>query len=140
MTTITRYYLIIGRSNAGKTTYARNLLEKFLEDDVPAVIIDGDGIRNLYDNCDYSNEGRWKNIIDSVTLAYSYMNLGITPIIAMICPRNKYRDFIIDKLGKGILIYLEGGTLWEGTTFEEPDKDKWIFMPDWRLDDDIPQI
>ena len=48
---------LYGQPGAGKTTLA-NTLKTYID----AVHIDGDDIRTLFDNKDYSKEGRIKNL------------------------------------------------------------------------------
>ena len=134
------YYLIFGRANAGKTTYARHVLLNYLNAGIPAVIIDGDCMRNLYNNNDYSDHGRQINLQQCAALAKAYMVLGIVPIIAVVCPKVTYRMLIRNIIGDDkylpTLVYIEGGELWEGTDFEEPDENEefgYIRIPDWRL-------
>lgn len=132
------YYLIFGRADAGKTTYARHVLLNYLNAGRPAVIIDGDFIRNLYNNNDYSHNGRMINLQQCAALAKAYMILDVVPIIAVVCPKVEYRSLIKNIIGDKhlpTLVYIEGGNLWEGTEFEEPDEDQefgYIRIPDWR--------
>lgn len=128
----TPYYLIIGRSGAGKTTYAGQVLTDYLNTFNAAVVIDGDAIRNLYKNQDYTDVGRLNNINSCTALAKRYMELNIVPIIAIVCPTEKLRIRITNELGPNSnLIYIEGGTLWKNTSFEVPSLDYKI-IPAWR--------
>lgn len=131
------YFLIIGKSNAGKTTYARKLLEESLQRNIPTVILDGDCIRNLYDNHDYTFIGRQTNVETIARLSKQYLALGILPIISMICPTLEMREQLRNLIGlRGSLVYIHGGEMWKGTSFEKPSDEceyGCIEVPDWRI-------
>lgn len=130
-TTMPFYYLIIGRAGAGKTTYAKQVLAECFHNGIAAVILDGDALRNIYKNDDYTDTGRWNNVMDCIELAERYMELDVVPIIAMVCPKDEYRAFIENSLGiNSRLVYIEGGKLWEGTDFDEPNEE--YTRIDWR--------
>lgn len=55
--------VFFGQPNSGKTTLARNYqTEIFLEYGLSMPIVDGDDIREMFNNKDYSKEGRIKNL------------------------------------------------------------------------------
>jgi adenylylsulfate kinase-like enzyme len=66
-----RVFWITGLSGSGKTTLAENLLTKLNSKEKPTVLIDGDVIREIFENSsDYSRESRLKT-------AYQYSKLAL---------------------------------------------------------------
>jgi adenylylsulfate kinase len=59
-------YWFTGQPGAGKTTLANALIEKCSD---TCINVDGDGLRELFQNFDYSPEGRVKNIQSVIDLA-----------------------------------------------------------------------
>ena len=77
-----------GQAGAGKTTLA-NALSKYVW---RPIIIDGDELREIFQNKDYSEEGRRKNITNAYNIAKFLEHKGFTPIIALISPYKDLRD------------------------------------------------
>ena len=83
-----------GQPGSGKTTLA----ERFIKDKligfmkiqpVRILHIDGDDLRDIIDNKDYSEDGRRENINLAMNLARFMDNKGFTVIISLVAP---YRD------------------------------------------------
>ena len=83
-----------GQPGSGKTT----LTNKFIEDKLigfmkiphwKIVHIDGDDLRDIVDNKDYSEQGRRENINLAMNLARFMDNKGFTVIVSLVSP---YRD------------------------------------------------
>jgi adenylylsulfate kinase-like enzyme len=79
---------ITGQAGSGKTTLAGEL-EKYV---VNPIIIDGDDLREIFINKDYSEEGRRKNITNAYNIARFLEAKGFTPIIALISPYLDLRE------------------------------------------------
>jgi adenylylsulfate kinase len=79
---------LTGQAGAGKSTIAREL-EKILHN---SIIIDGDELREIFINKDYSEEGRRKNITNAYNIARFLEAKGFTPIIALISPYEDLRE------------------------------------------------
>jgi adenylylsulfate kinase-like enzyme len=84
-----------GQPSSGKTTLA-NLLQEtiFLQNQPTPVIIDGDEIRSIFKDTDYSKEGRLKNlkrISDIATFLDSKYNLVI---ISAVFPYQEAREYL----------------------------------------------
>ena len=107
---------ITGRQGAGKTTLAYALKKRRKT----AVVLDGDEIRAIYP-ADYSNSGREKNIVRIGKLAGLLESQGFNVIVALVSPRQKWRDMARAYCKKSQLIYAMDGSLWPGTTYEDPD-------------------
>ena len=76
-----------GQPGSGKTTLAKEMLSKFNNDKV--IHIDGDDLRNVLDNKDYSERGRRKNIQFAIDMAKVMESKGYLVIVSMVSP---YRD------------------------------------------------
>lgn len=79
-----------GQPNSGKTTIANYL--KSIKPEI--FVIDGDNLRDITKNYDYTQTGRIKNITDAQTIASYIHSLNKTVVIAMVSPyRNLREDF-----------------------------------------------
>jgi adenylylsulfate kinase len=79
---------LTGQAGAGKSTIAREL-EKILKN---PIVIDGDELREIFVNKDYSEDGRRKNITNAYNIARFLEAKGFTPIIALISPYEDLRE------------------------------------------------
>lgn len=117
--------LITGKAGAGKTYYAQALrMEKQHGSDRPIAWIDGDIWRAQQSNTDYSNEGRERNLLDAAKKAAELESQGMLVICSFIAPRKVWRNMMRKLWQESMVIYIPGGTLWEGTTYEIPDFDE----------------
>jgi adenylylsulfate kinase-like enzyme len=79
---------LTGQAGAGKSTIAREL-EKILNN---PIVIDGDELREIFVNKDYSEDGRRKNITNAYNIARFLEVKEFTPIIALISPYEDLRE------------------------------------------------
>lgn len=82
-------YLFIGQPGSGKTTMAKKLVEKLGE---KTIWIDGDDLREIFPNSDYSYFGRIRNIEKSFTIARFMSVKGYDVVISMVCPYLAIRE------------------------------------------------
>lgn len=82
-------YILYGQSGSGKTTLSTHLAEHFSK---PTHIIDGDQIRKLTGNYDYSRNGRVKNITGANKLATRMHDSSCNVIVALVNPYKHLRD------------------------------------------------
>lgn len=80
--------ILTGQPNSGKTTLAYALKEKLS----CAGILDGDEIRAILNNKDYSVDGRKRNITTSFLFAKILSNNNITAILALVNPFRELRE------------------------------------------------
>lgn len=84
-------YWFYGQPGAGKTTLAKALLEK-----VDAVHIDGDDIRKVFNNQDYSREGRIKNLTLINNIVRFLDHKGFNIVASVVSPFQEVRDQLLD--------------------------------------------
>lgn len=131
---------ITGQAGSGKTTIAREL-EKIVK---KPIVIDGDELREIFINKDYSEEGRRKNITNAYNIARFLEAKGFIPIIALISP---YLDLREDLKSKSTVseIYLttsqiRGREHFFAQGYVPPQEDFLPVNTDLPLDDCIQQI
>ncbi len=83
-------YWFTGQPASGKTTLVNNLLDHFGKNNT--IIIDGDDIRNIFQNKDYSENGRRKNIERAQDLALFLDKKGFTVLVSLVSPYKDQRD------------------------------------------------
>ena len=82
-------YLFIGQPGTGKTEMAGRLIEKLGRQ---TIWIDGDDLREIFPNTDYSYSGRIRNIEKSFTIARFMSKKGYSVVISMVCPYRAIRE------------------------------------------------
>ena len=121
-------YLITGKAGAGKTHYAKELKKELEEDGYKVKHLDGDVLRKQTKNNDYSDTGRKNNLIVAAKEAKHYAKKGYEVILSFVCPKKEWRDMMRKLWKESITIYIPGGVLWEGTTYEKPNKEELIWQ------------
>lgn len=117
-------FLITGKAKAGKTTYGKRLSKELENIGYNTKTVDGDIIREMYDNKDFSLDGRIENLRIISDLAKKEELGGNIVIVSAIAPYKKWRDMMRLNWKESILIYIPGGFLWEGTNYEIPTFDE----------------
>lgn len=83
-------YWFTGQPGAGKTTMAKELIT-YLNN--PKVVhIDGDDLRDIFKNKDYSENGRRKNIERAQDIARFMNEKGYTVIVSLVSPYKDQRE------------------------------------------------
>lgn len=96
-------YYLIGQPGAGKTTIANEMITNTKYDTFAAFHIDGDDIRELFDNKDYSEQGRRKNIELAHHIAEYLHKNGEDVVISLVSPYKDLRDKFKKKMGDNLL-------------------------------------
>lgn len=112
--------LIVGKSGAGKTHYAKTLAKELMLAGVNAIVLDSDVVRAASLNKDYSDEGRRKHLKNLAHIAKVCEGKGATVIVSCMAPKREFRDMMRAEWQQSRLVYLPGGSLWPGTEYEIP--------------------
>ena len=84
-------YWLTGQPGAGKTTLGNWLIAALQGD---AVLVDGDDIREIFENKDYSEQGRRKNI---------ELAQNMNPVVCLVSPYKDQRESFKQKMGEDIV-------------------------------------
>jgi adenylylsulfate kinase-like enzyme len=87
-------------------------------------LLDGDEVRDQFENNEYTDESRLSHILRIASFSAIAERQGLVVIVAMISPKKEWRMMARKLFEKSMLIYMPGGHLWEGTTYEEPDHEE----------------
>jgi adenylylsulfate kinase len=97
-------YWLTGQPGSGKTTLCKQMMLNMSSD---VFHIDGDDLRGLFDNKDYSEVGRRKNIELAQQISEYLHNKGKHVFVSLVSPYKDQRDKFKEKLGDVIKeIYL----------------------------------
>ena len=77
---------ITGQPGAGKSTVGRALLDDLTSAGIPTFMVDGDDLRALTANADYSPAGREANIRRAQDIALYLSRQGQVAIVAVVAP------------------------------------------------------
>ncbi len=105
-------FWLTGQPGSGKTTIGR-ILQNHLKN---SIIVDGDDIREIFNNKDYSEQGRRSNIQKAQDIALFLSKKEIDVIVALVSPYRDQREEF-KKNNNVIEIYLH--------TTEDRGKDKY---------------
>ena len=84
---------LTGQPASGKTTLANLLLDELsLNENQKYFNIDGDDLRNLFQNKDYSRKGREANIRLGMSIAAYLINKNCVPIVSLVSPYRSLRE------------------------------------------------
>ena len=93
-------YWFYGQPGSGKTTLANALNLR-----INGIQVDGDDVRNVFNNKDYSKEGRIKNLtlINNIVRFLDHKNFDI--IVSVVSPYQEIRDQMLDLDIKYFYVY-----------------------------------
>ena len=82
-------YWLTGQPGAGKTTLATWIMASYPN---KGVHIDGDDMRNCYQDKDYSKEGRMRNVEKAQNIARFLHYKGNTVVVSFVSPYKEQRE------------------------------------------------
>jgi len=89
-----------GLSGAGKSSLAIELAKKLQQQNLKTSIIDGDQLRQQYNDLGFSNEDRIKQMHRAIDLAKQQFDEGSFVIVALISPFESMRKIARETIGK----------------------------------------
>jgi adenylylsulfate kinase-like enzyme len=94
--------VLFGQPHSGKSTIANEILAHTTS----FVNIDGDKLRELFVNKDYSREGRIKNLNRASDIAHFLNSTGTNVILSLVYPYKEARDYLNNLTKDVIWVYL----------------------------------
>ena len=91
---------LTGQPGSGKTTICEEILRLR---DFRVFHIDGDDLRDLFENKDYSETGRRKNIELAQQIAQYLHNQGKDVLVSLVSPYKDQRDRFKEKMGDNLV-------------------------------------
>jgi len=90
---------LTGQPGSGKTTLANSLIDNLSKEkpEIKIINIDGDDLRNISKNKDYSKEGRIKNISTAISIMRFLANKGYICVVSIVAPYKFLRDELKDE-------------------------------------------
>tara|TARA_B100000965_G_C19595710_1_gene760099 strand:- start:370 stop:834 length:465 start_codon:yes stop_codon:yes gene_type:complete len=90
---------LTGQPGSGKTTLAKAFIDKILNENPSTKIInlDGDDLRSINQNKDYSKEGRIKNISTAISIMRFLANKNYICVVSIVAPYKFLRDELKDE-------------------------------------------
>ena len=82
-------YWFTGQPGVGKTTLAKAMIKECNDN---CIHIDGDGLRDLFQNFDYTPKGRIKNIQSVLDLCRFLDDKGFTVVVSVVAPYREMRE------------------------------------------------
>lgn len=84
--------VLFGQPNSGKTTLSDELFEYV--DSETTHCIDGDQLREIFQNKDFSREGRLKNLQKASDIAAYLNHTGSDVLVSVVYPYKEARDYL----------------------------------------------
>lgn len=116
-------YWFTGQPGHGKTVLSL-ALKDYLETnyDKQVIHIDGDDLREIFQNKDYSKEGRIKNITFAQGLAKFCHLKGFDVVVSVVAPYKEVRDTFKQDMGESMVeLYVHTTEVRERDQFHSPD-------------------
>ena len=91
-----------GQPGSGKTSIAKMIHHKDTFDGT-TIVVDGDELRKLYDNKDYTREGRTNNMEDVHKLVKFLNHKGFIVLVSLVSPYRDIRERFKTEMGKRLV-------------------------------------
>lgn len=82
----------MGLPGSGKTTFAKSLTDKLAEQKISFAWYNADHVRKMYDDWDFSLEGRLRQAQRMAAKAQIVKDLGIVAVCDFVCPTEYLRE------------------------------------------------
>ena len=130
--------VLFGQPHSGKSTLAAKL---------NAHNVDGDKLRELFSNKDYSREGRIKNLNRASDIAHYLNGIGEPVVLSLVYPYKEARDYLRSLTNDVKFVHLtyeldRGREQYHVSDFEYPQEEDVLHLnTEWlEIDDCIKQI
>ena len=119
--------VLFGQPHSGKSTIANELINRGILNS--PVNIDGDKLRELFKNKDFSREGRMKNLNRASDIAVFLNSSGNDVVLSLLYPYREARDYLNSLCNDINWIYLtyngtRGRESFHATDFEIPSSNE----------------
>jgi adenylylsulfate kinase-like enzyme len=91
---------LTGQPGSGKTTLSEYMMLNMGSD---VFHIDGDDLRNLYGNTDFSEEGRRKNVLLAQNISEYLHNKGKHVFVSLVSPYKDQREMFKQRIGENFI-------------------------------------
>lgn len=123
--------VLFGQPHSGKSTIANKLIEDCILE--WAVNIDGDKLRELFKNKDFSREGRMKNLNRASDIAVFLNDMTNDVILSLLYPYQEARDYLNSLTEDVKWVYLtydeeRGRENFHAKDFEIPTEDSILYL------------
>ncbi len=90
---------LTGQPGSGKTTLANAIIETLSKEKtyIKIINLDGDDLRKINNNKDYSKKGRIKNISTAISIIRFLSNKGYLCVVSIVAPYRFLRDELKDE-------------------------------------------
>jgi len=90
---------LTGQPGSGKTTLANAFIDEVSKDtpNIKIINLDGDDLRSINKNKDYSKEGRIKNISTAISIMRFLANKNYICVVSIVAPYKFLRDELKDE-------------------------------------------
>jgi adenylylsulfate kinase-like enzyme len=123
--------VLFGQPNSGKSTLAMGLEKMFMH----THNIDGDEFRSVFQNQDYSKEGRLRNLSKAVDVGYYLYAKGMCDnlVYSMNFPYKETRDYLRQYMPEAVFVYLHyqtprGREKYHANDFEIPSQEEALHL------------
>jgi len=126
--------VLFGQPHCGKSTLAK-LLPDFHN-------IDGDKLRDLFQNKDFSREGRIKNLNRASDIAHYLNNNGTNVVLSLVYPYKEARDYLNSLTNDVKWVYLtyeidRGREKFHVQDFEYPEQGEALYLnTEWMTEEE----
>ena len=126
--------VLFGQPHCGKSTLAK-MLPEFHN-------IDGDKLRDLFQNKDFSREGRIKNLNRASDIAHYLNNNGTNVVLSLVYPYKEARDYLNSLTNDVKWVYLtyeidRGREKFHVQDFEHPEQGEALYLnTEWMTEEE----